>query len=152
MLEYFTHKTTKKQSVEEREPSKSPVLSPKDEQFLQQIVAEEGLSTAMADGPPLGEASRSLETQNPVANQGQQESSGTGEKSLEGEDAKKTVKKDEKDSQKATNRWSFLQKITPKRVYSLPTSPSCLRLLTLAKVYQRQCGGGNQARRENDAQ
>ena len=116
MLEYFTYKKVKKHQAE-KERSKTPVLSPVDEQFLQRIVAEDGAPSATSARQRPNEAG------DPTGNQAQLVVHGDGPDAArstghghEDDVARGSSQVRNNDSKKATNRWSFLERFAPKKV------------------------------------
>jgi hypothetical protein len=107
MLEYIKHKRAKKNQPQLPE-SKSPVLSPTDEQFLQQIVAEEETP------PPLPERHPDRIAKDLTGNA---EQVVTENRELQPEEGVAPEKKaeDKGDAKKENKRWSFLQRSFSKK-------------------------------------
>ena len=103
MLHHFTAKKAKKHPTKTEERSQSPILSAQDERFLEQMISDEGPTSAHAQ---LDEADNTADDlAQPVVPEGGQSKN---------EDANPTTV--EGSHVVATNRWSFLQRFASKKV------------------------------------
>ncbi|KAI9883215.1 MAG: RHO1 GDP-GTP exchange protein 2 [Watsoniomyces obsoletus] len=107
MLEYFTSKMGKKPQVETKERSDSPILSPKDEQFLEHIVSEDRAVSELNTAPEMREAGDAFDNPAQIL----------GPKTRVDDDVETTRGKGHhhSSSQGSKNRWSILDRFNSKK-------------------------------------
>ncbi len=111
MLDYFTSKKGKKPQVATKERDDSPILSPKDEQFLEQIVADDRAVPELETESELREAGDATDNPAQLVNRKGRHGDEESERSM--------GKEHHHHSHKSKNRWSFLDRFNSKKVRHL---------------------------------